>query len=136
MKRSALFAGLSALVAGCSLIRAGGEPSPEARLEAGLAALAANDRVTADEHLRWVYERHANEPVGKRALIAMASAELDPRNPTRRLWASAERAALFLAHEDAPRWLQPVAETLCLLALELGANEERFARIEAELDSA
>jgi predicted nucleic acid-binding Zn-ribbon protein len=45
-------------------------------------------------------------------------------------------SAKLLSQAGSPEWVEPVAETLYLLALELGANEERIARAEAERDSA
>jgi hypothetical protein len=136
MTRSALLAAFLGIVAGCSLISVGGTPDPEVRLDSGLAALARHDWAAAYENLRWVYENHGAQPVGQHALLALTAAELDPRNPDRRLWASAEMAAHFLALREVPAWQHPVAETMYLLSLELGANEERIARIEAERDSA
>jgi hypothetical protein len=127
---------LVAAVAGCSLLPFNGEPHPEQRLQLGLAALKEGDTERAQSHLQWVYNNHRDESVGRRALLVLVAAELDPRNPGRRLWAAADMSAKLLHPTGEPAWAEPVAETLYLLALELGANEERIARAEAERDSA
>jgi hypothetical protein len=137
MKRAPLLVVLLvAGAAGCSLLRLGGEPDPEKRMELGLAALGQGDLTRAQEHLHWVYSHHGESPVGRRALLVLVAAELDPRNESRRLWAAADMSAKLLSQAGSPEWVEPVAETLYLLALELGANEERIARAEAERDSA
>lgn len=131
-----LFVLLVAGTAGCSLLRLGGEPDPETRFELGLAALTEGDLARAQEHLYWVYNHHAESPVGRRALLVLVAAEMDPRNPARRLWAAADMSARLLSQSGPPEWAEPIAETMYLLALELGANEERIARAEAQRDSA
>lgn len=137
MKRAPLLlALLLAGVTGCAALGNGVEPEPELRLELGLQALAQRDFPRAQEHLEWVYHNHWQEPVGQQALLVLIAAEMDPRNTTRRLWASADMSARLLGIERAPRWMQPIGETLYLLALELGANEERISRTQAALDSA
>jgi hypothetical protein len=131
-----LLALLLAGVTGCAAFGNGAAPEPERRLELGLQALAERDYSRAQEHLEWVYRTHWQEPVGQQALLALIAAEMDPRNTTRRLWASADMSARLLGIEQSPRWMEPLGETLYLLALELGANEERIARAQAALDSA
>jgi hypothetical protein len=123
-------------VTGCATSREVSEPEPERRLAMGLAALEQRDFTRAQEHLEWVYRQHWEEPVGQQALLVLMAAEMDPRNTTRRLWASADMAARLLGIPQAATWMQPLGETLYLLALELGANEERIARTQAALDSA
>lgn len=127
---------LALALAGCAFAGKVGAPDPETRLEAGLAALAEHDMSTAQEHLEWVYRNHPSEPVGLQALLALTAAELDPRNPTRSLWESADLAAQLLHSPDAPTWTRPVGHTLYLVALELGAKEERMAQAQAALDAA
>jgi hypothetical protein len=138
MRRALLLALLVAGVTGCAAFGNGAEPEPEPerRLQMGLEALAQRDYSRAQEHLDWVYRTHWREPIGQQALLVLIAAEMDPRNTTRRLWASADMSARLLGIEPAPGWMDPLAETLYLLALELGANEERIARAQAALDSA
>src|SRR5690606_33203703 len=57
--------------------------------------------------------------------------DLDNRNPDRRLWAAAEMSARLLSIPELESWLIPVGESYYLLALELGAQEERVARADA-----
>ncbi len=127
---------LAAGVAGCAFAGRGSGPDPETRLHLGLTALAEQDLLTAQEHLEWVVRAHPTEDVGTRALLALIAAELDPRNPTRSLWTAADLAAQLLHAPETPDWTRPIGHTLYLVALELGANEDRIARTEAALDSA
>ncbi|MGH7574439.1 MAG: hypothetical protein ACREM1_04820 [Longimicrobiales bacterium] len=134
MRTTTLVTGLLAVgLTGCSLIASRGA---EQRLDAGLAALARGDRGVAHEQIQPVSTEHWGEPIGHRATLVLAAAELDPRNPTRRLWVGAGLSAQLLSHHATPAWMEPVAETLYLLSLELGANEELLARTEAQRDSA
>jgi len=131
MNRAAVgVACLTAVVAGCATLRVGERRDADGRLDRGLAALAANDFATAKPLLEGVYLEHWQEPVGQRALLALAAAELDSRNVQRRLWVGAELAGRYLSLDHAPAWSIPAAETLYLLALELGAREEELARAE------
>ena len=137
MKRAPLLLALAMAVTGCAAYYgAGGEPDPQRRLDAGLNALAVADYARAQEHLESVYREHWNEPIGQQALLVLAAAEMDPRNTSRRLWASADMAARLLGIPQAPPWMKPIGETMYLLSLEMGANEERIARTQAALDSA
>jgi hypothetical protein len=137
MKRTALLATLLAAgMSACSALPFNGEPDPEERMQAALASLGAGDLARAQEHLHQIYNTHWNRPIGRQALLVLVAAELDPRNPHRRLGAAADMSAKLLSSARGPDWTEPVTETLYLLALELGANEERIARAEAERDSA
>ena len=64
-------------------------------------------------------------------MLALSAGELDPRKPERRLWAGADLSARLLNVPDVEPWMVPVAETYYLLALELGAQEERLARADS-----
>lgn len=137
MRTNALLVGVLVIgVAGCSIVGLNGRPSAEQRLDAGIGALARGDQAEAREHLYPVYSENWGRSVGRRATIVLVALELDPRNPTRRLAVGADMAARMLAQPGTPTWLEPVAETLYLLSLEVGANEERIAQVEAERDSA
>jgi hypothetical protein len=135
MKRAPLLLALAVALAGCVAYGTGGEPDPERQLQAGLNALAVRDYARAQAHLETVYREHWAEPVGQQALLVLMAAEMDPRNTSRRLWASADMAARLLGIPEAAPWMQPIGETLYLLSLEMGANEERIARAQAALDS-
>jgi hypothetical protein len=125
-----------AAAAGCAGLRAGEPVDPAADLEVGLEALEQGDYTGAYEVLYPLYRRHWDLPLGQRALLALTAAELDPRNENRRLWSSADLASHYLQIPESPDWTVPVARTLYLVALELGATEERIAQAEAERDRA
>jgi hypothetical protein len=121
---------------GCAALRGSQQPDPAAEVEAGLALLAAGDFAAAGERLYPVYRAHWERPIGQRALLALMAAEIDPRNPDRRLWSTADMASRYLQIENVSEWTVPVAQSFYLLAVELGAAEERVARAEAERDEA
>jgi chemotaxis protein histidine kinase CheA len=124
------------VAAGCASLPGIERLDPEDQLTQALAALERQDFTSAYNQFTQVYERHWNEPVGQRALLAMAAVEMDPRNRERRLYVGADLAARSLQLPDAPAWSIPVSQTLYLLAAELGAAEERTARAEAEKEEA
>jgi hypothetical protein len=101
------------------------------RYEAGLAAAQRGDFASAHRDLGWVIETHGSESIGQRALLTVAALEMDPRNPQRRLALGADLAGAYLSAQP-ENWSQPVAQTLYLIALELGATEERLAQVEAD----
>lgn len=132
MKRAALLLALSMTgLAGCAALGLSGEPDPRVQLGRGLAALETRDYPAARGFLEPLYLERWREPVGQQALLALVSAELDNRNPQRRLWAAAEMSARLLSIPEIPVWMVPVAESYYLLAVELGAQEERLARADA-----
>lgn len=117
---SLLLAGLAA----CATLRAAEEPperGPGERLMDAAAALDAGDFRTAYPELAWIYSRCPASRVGRDALLLMAASELDPRNDARRPDVGAALAAEYLVLPSAPVEMVPVAETLYLLARELGA---------------
>ncbi len=124
------------IAAGCAALQVEREPDPEEKLVEGLAALDRRDYRAAFEPLSWVYTRYWNEPVGQRALLALTAAELDPRNPSRRLDVGADLAGRYLRLPGIAAWTEPLVETVYLLALELGAAEERVAEAEEEEEEA
>ena len=66
--------------------------------------------------------------MGQRAVLALAAASLDPRNPNRRIDMGATYAARYLNDNTKAAWTEPVGETLYLMALELGATERARRR--------
>jgi hypothetical protein len=116
---------------GCATFAGNREPDPAGDLAAGLEASAAEDFAGARALLLPVYRQHWASPVGQQALLALAALEVDPRNPERRPEAAAELLARYLGIEAAPEWTVPVAESLYLVALELG-GEPAAARVEAD----
>lgn len=126
---------VASLLTGCAtLLHRMSEP--EARLDAGLTALAARDYPTAFDHLVWVVTNHPDEKAGQRALKALVALDLDPRNPGRRLNVGAQLAARYLRLDELAPWDRPMMETVYLLAIELGGAEERAAQAEADASAA
>lgn len=125
---------LAVFLAGCATLGTGA-PSPEERLERGIDALQAGDLVTANIELRWLWENHWDQPIGKQALLVLAAAELDPRNPARRTDAAATMATLVLDMADTPTWMVPIAQTMYLLSLELGVNDDLITNLVAQRDN-
>ncbi|HEX6694628.1 MAG TPA: hypothetical protein VF035_08040 [Longimicrobiales bacterium] len=136
MKRAPLILGLTVLLTSCAVLSGVGEPDAEAELDRGLTALRAREYNDARRILEPLYQSSWREPVGQEALLALASMELDPRNPERRLWAGADLAGRLLGIPQASPADIPVAETLYLLAIELGAVEERIARADSVTQAA
>ena len=126
--RLSLALGLSLAATACAVVGQNRAPDPAERMRHGLDALADGDIARAHEHLDWVYRNHAGQRIGQEALLALVALELDPRNPGRRLWASADLAGELMSNPAAPDWLRPVGGALYHVALELGATEERRAR--------
>lgn len=131
MRRAALLLALTtAGLTGCAALSFTRPPDARAQLNEGVAALEARDYRAARALLEPLYRERWQERVGQQAMLALIAADLDNRNPERRLWAAAEMAARLLSIPDLEPWLIPVGESYYLLALELGAQEERVARAE------
>ncbi len=108
-------------VAGCAT-----HPGPEAepdtvrtRYDAAVRALTEGRDATDD--LAWVAARCDGTLLGSDAAILLAATYLDPRRPDRPL-EDAAAVAGHLLRRDLPGDRRPVATTLYLLALELGAG--------------
>jgi hypothetical protein len=115
---------------GCAAVTLSRSVGPREQLAHAAAALEAQNYVRARELLEPVYYQHWREPAGQQALLMLIAAELDGRNPNRRLWAAADMASRLLEIPQVEPWTVPVAESYYLLALELGAAEERAAQAE------
>ncbi|MGH7446120.1 MAG: hypothetical protein ACRELT_01075 [Longimicrobiales bacterium] len=132
MTRAALLLLLStAGLTGCAVLSMSGQADARAQLRQGVAALEAQDYVRARGLLEPVYREHWQERVGQQAMLTLVAADLDNRNPQRRLWAAAEMSARLLSIPDLQPWMIPVGESYYLLAVELGAQEERLARADS-----
>jgi hypothetical protein len=130
-------AALVSATAACASMRAVlPAPSPEDRLEAALELADAGDYASATSVLDSVYRTHWDREVGISALLDLAALTLDPRNPQRSLWRSADYSARLIGLPDAPHHLLPVARTLYLVSVELGALEEQRVAAEAARDTA
>lgn len=101
-----------------------GGPLPHARddLSAGLAAIESANPDAAYGHLTAVLEQCGSSSLGQQALLTMAAAELDPRNPDPRRKLAAEAAAQVAARQDPDTWPGQIARSLYGIALRLGAR--------------
>lgn len=121
---------------GCGALAGIRGENPWSQLEAGVAAAEAQEYMQARGLLEPLFYQRPNDVVGQRALLVLVAAELDNRNPDRRLWAAADMAGRMLNTEPAEAWMSPVAASYYLLAMELGAAEERIAQAEAARQTA
>jgi len=96
---------------------------PSEQLTSGLVALEAADYSIAYDNLIGVRSVCGDSPIGQQALLVLAAAELDPRNPQRQIELAAEFAAHFLGLPNRAAWAQPLAESLYLLSMEIGASD-------------
>ena len=128
---------VAGLLVGCATLKAPLESRGEKRFEEALAALARGDYRTAHEGLTWVAQNDSDDDHGQQAQLILAALDLDPRNPERRIAQGADIAASYLARSDKEEpWTVPVAQTLYLLGLELGAAEDRVEKAEREAERA
>lgn len=126
MKRATLLvAAVACFSVSCGTFTSVWSANGEDRFTAGVRALARGDFAAARNDLTWVAQNYGLNKEGQRALLVLASLEMDPRNPARRIDAGAELAASYLRLEDTDEWLEPVAQTLYLVGLELGVAEQR-----------
>ncbi len=124
---------VSVVLAGCASLK-GAKTSPDDQeLITALASLDRGDYRSATETLTRIANNHPGTTTGQQALLALASATLDPRNPNRRLDVAATLTAQYLRQGQLAPWTQPLAQTMYLTALELGANDS--ARAVAESDA-
>src|SRR5688500_668899 len=86
-------AALKVLLMGCATLGSSLESRGETRFDEGVEALARGDYRLAHERLSWVAQRYGHEGVGQRALLTLASLEIDPRNPNRRINVGTDLAA-------------------------------------------
>jgi hypothetical protein len=129
-----LVAAVTAALIGCATFGSVVRSDADKRFDAGVRALENGDYATARTHLAWVAEHFNDKTVGQRALLIMAALEMDPRNPTRRTDVGSDMAASFLRLPERDTWVDPIAQTLYLQSIELGAAEERAERAERDAE--
>lgn len=107
----------------------GGEPAPAPgaaaeREEPEPSLLPPRSAGAAEREAALVatWSRCGTAPLGRQALIVLASSALDPTRGTRDPELAATAAATAIESEPARSWLRPVAEALYLSALELGGD--------------
>lgn len=112
-----------ALVVGCAFLSPRAEEAPrDSRLEIAAALVEAGAYPRAEAVLRMLASRCENGEDGRRALLLLSSLQLDPRNEAGVPDSAALMAARYLSLPDATPAERPVAESLYVLALELGAD--------------
>ncbi len=131
---------------GCAHPRPAGTGSanaPALRLGQALIELDSGQYAPATQELQALAQAYPQHVVGRQALLLTAAAELDPRNPSVQLDSAAGLLTQYLAGADTSDWTRPVARTLYLLALQVGATaqqaqqaEEDAARARAEASRA
>ena len=101
-------------------------PPPQAEAPAlmaeALAALSASDYGAATAGLLEVVDLCGPSPLGEQALLLMAMAELDPRNPDPRRDLAAEAVALVIEGQAESTWVTSLTQSLYAIALKLGAR--------------
>lgn len=127
-----------ATVASCAVMRRSEpvEVGPEVRLQQALGTLSRGDYSAAAMQLERLYRMYPDRTVGKQALLSLAASRLDARNPERDLPGGAALLAQYLGLSDTTAVAEEPAEVLYLMALELGAAEERAEQAEEVADSA
>lgn len=123
MRAGILLGSLTALlIVGCATVSRR-EPDKDQRFKHGMSALASGDFATARTELAFVADHYATDVVGQRALLILATLELDPRNPERHPETGSDLAGRFLQLRERDKWVDPIAQTLYLLGMELGAEQ-------------
>lgn len=117
---------LVAALPACSLIRGSEGVSADAgrrrALEYGAQALEQGDYTVAIERIAPVAAICPTDALGRNAMLLLATAELDPRNPDGRAEAAAELAAFQLTRRHEGEWEGALAAQLYTLALDYGAT--------------
>lgn len=88
----------------------------------GLVALKLGGYPVARREFSEVADACPSSPIGGQALLALAALELDPRNGERDPRIARQAAERIFLLPEKPAWMEPAAETLYLLALELGGG--------------
>lgn len=126
MARSAVLLAIVVAAGGCAalgLTRGDGKgPSAGDALADAIAAHERGDSRGAAARLERLGTGTAGAPIDRRALLTAAAIELDPRNPERRPQRAARYADAARLAPATDAWTESIAETLYLLALELGAE--------------
>jgi hypothetical protein len=92
---------------------------PETRYTRAVLALDRRDYQAAREDLAWLVGRCEAGPSGRRALLLLASAELDVRNASGSAGEAARLAKAYLDLSPPEDPEAPIARTLYLLAMDL-----------------
>jgi hypothetical protein len=118
---------VSGLTGCASLHRAPSAPSAQVRLDDAVTRYNYGDLTGATRELAWVSRQCDGHALGQQASLTLAALRLDSRNPDRELDSTAKLARAFLHSTDPNDWRRPIAATLYLTALELGASTQDTA---------
>ncbi len=113
-----------------------GANAPALRLGQALVELDSGQYAPATEELQALAQAYPQHVVGRQALLLTAATELDPRNPGAQPDTAAGLLTQYLAGADTSDWTRPVARTLYLLALQVGATAEQAQQAQAEAERA
>ncbi len=111
---------------------AGSANAPALRLGEALVELDTGAYAPATQELQALAQAYPQHVIGRQALLLTAAAELDPRNPGAQLDEAAGLLTQYLAAADTSDWTRPVARTLYLLALQVGASAQQVEQAEAD----
>lgn len=100
-------------------------------MDEALFALRDRNYSGAHDNLIEVLELCGQSPLGQQALLLVAAAELDPRNPSPRRSLASEATGLLLTDAATPSWARQLGESLYLLALRTGAKAPSLGDLES-----
>lgn len=124
---------LAVVVTGCASLR--GPNDAQVRYREGMDALARGDFVAATGPLEFA-SRSSDSDLSRRALMLLATAELDPTNPSRSLDGAVELAARLRASSTAGSPEHITAAALERIAGETRTLKHDLAEIVRDRDSA
>ncbi|MEJ2215009.1 MAG: hypothetical protein P8099_00200 [Gemmatimonadota bacterium] len=113
---------LVSALAGCASLHRASPPDVQARFDDAVIRYGYGDLAGATRELAWVDRQCTGRALGQQAALALAALHLDGRNPGRHVDTAAQLARSFLHSADADDWRRPIATTLYLTALDLGAS--------------
>lgn len=120
--------GLAAVAAtGCATFGWHRDITPDQQLDRAAIALRDGRYAMGWTELSWLAEHCADQTAGRRATLELAAAAIDPRNPYRSPTRAANAAARYLRLQETEPALEPVAQTLYLVALEMGGRPDHAA---------
>lgn len=116
---------LVSALAGCaSLHRAPPAPDARARFDDAVARYDYGDLAGTMRELAWIRRSCAGHALGRQATLTLAALRLDARNPDSQADSAAALAAAYLQSAGLDDWKRPIAATLYLTALDLGAGTQ------------
>lgn len=113
---------LVSALAGCASLHRASPPNAQFRFDDAVIRYGYGDLAGATRELAWVNGQCTGRALGQQAALTLAALHLDSRNPGRRVDTAARLADTFLRSADPSDWRRPIATTLYLTALDLGAS--------------